>query len=128
MAMAVASSLLKDYWLKEATAVQQGDDAQGYRVQLDFNFGAAVPASSGIANRSVRILDSSLGRLRRRGDVQVSSYIISHSLNFYMLSISLIEVTYLTGSAGQLQVWAALGESLTLHSRRHSRWAIQVVR
>ena len=73
MAMAVASSLLKDYWLKETTAVQQGDDAQGDRVQLDFNFGAAVPASSGIANRSVRILDSSLGRLRRRGDVQVSS-------------------------------------------------------
>ena len=66
-----------------------------------------------IANRSVRILDSSLGRLRWRGDVQVSSYIISHSLSFYMLSISLIEVTCLTGSAGQLQVWAALGESLT---------------
>ena len=124
MAMAVASSLLKDYWLKEATA---GDDAQGDRVQLDFNFGAAVPASSEIANRSGRILDSSLGRLRKRGDVQVSSY-ISHSLTFYMLSISLIEVTCLTGSAGQLQVWAALGESLTLHSRRHSWWTMQVVR
>ena len=68
MAMTVASSLLNDYWLKEATAVQQGDDARGDRVQLDFNFDAAVPASSEIANRSVRILDSSLGRLKRRDD------------------------------------------------------------
>ena len=62
---------------------------QGDWVQLDFNFVAAVSASSEVASGSLQTLDISLGRLKRRDDSQVSFYIISHSLNFLILSIYL---------------------------------------
>ena len=54
-----------------------------------------------------------------------------HHLTFLKLlkivNLSLIDVTYLTGSAGQIHVWTALGEYLTLHSWRHNWCAMQVV-
>ena len=61
----------------------------GIRSSWTSTLGAAVSASSDVASRSVRILDSSLEKLQRRSGLQVSSYIISHSLSFYKLSISL---------------------------------------